>query len=414
MRKFGIGILVSMVLFSACAKKKVPYYLFHIGRDAIVTDSTGKVIKDTFYMRVNLGYSYEKIKGIDTVLVPRYVIAIDPARHIKLSMFNGVAGIRAKDLSVLFNFTPRRMTYAKGGYGVQSERLVKIIEVDSGYVIFTSMNIYYIDKSGNEKGTLEVFTSKEYYGFLIVDAYKINSQNFLVIGDQDFGIYNYERNTFKVVKHERPSTRAFFLDGLIMRIEATKRTPYEANYVLYKYNYAGEEAGSVRMPMLKNQYHILPFVLNNILYVLTEKKLYKINPEDFSVVSSVKVDTKYDSIWNTEDMFILYSAKSKKIARIPHDLSRFEVVSDDVDCNHIYVSKWLISCERNDTTFVHTLDYAPLISLKNVLFVKDMFIGTRVKDTLTIYQLRDTFLHIPSPYYTYQRSLMEEDKDEGE
>ena len=409
MKRFSVAIFISLAfLLTSCAKKKVPYYLFHIGRDVIVTDSAGRVIKDTFYTRINLGYSYENIKDIDTVLIPRYVVTVDPARHIRVSMFNGITGIRPKDLSIIFSFTPQKMTYVKGIFGLHAERLVKVVDIDTGYLILTSMDIYRIDKQGHLKASLNLFTSKDYYGFLIVDAYRINQHNFLIIGDQDFGIYNFNTNAFTLVGHKRPSTRAFFLNGTIMRIEALKRTPYEAMYALVRYSLNGKEKGMVKMPMLKNQYHVFPFVRNNILYVLTERKLYKLNPQNFSVVSSVNVDARYDSIWDVGEKFILYSPKEKKIAEIPYDFSSFNVLAENTECSHIYVSRWLISCEKNDTTYIYTPRYKPLISLTKVLFVKDMFVGTRNKDTLTVYRVKDTFLSIPSPYYTYQRSLIKD------
>ncbi len=412
MRNKGITLFSLLFILSSCAKKKEPepYYLFHIGRDAIITDSTGKALRDTFYLRINLGYSYEEIKGMDTVFVPRYVTTVDWSRGLQIKMFAGMTAINPDDLSLIMNFSPEKLTYMKGNFQVRAEEFVSMYKIRDGYVIFTTMNIYHIDFQGHQKKMLEIFTSKKYYGFSIDKVYKIMPEKFLILCDRGFGIYNANNDSLIVIQPGRRTAPSFYINGRIYRLEMTISGHFRGKYTLFSYDYDGTPVDSINMPMFNGQYRIRPYIFGNHLYVLTEKALYHLNPDDFSLIKKIDLETDYDTLWNVGDDFILYSRKKNQIIRIPHDLSKVVIIKDNANCENIYVSPYLISCRSGDTTRIYNLSFKPVITLENVLFVKGPFIGTREGDTLTIYYKQDTFFRIVSPYYSHQRKLQEKEK----
>ncbi len=407
-------IVIGIVFMLSCSKKKEPYYLFHIGRDAIVTDSVGRVLRDTFYARINLGYSYEKVKGKDTVFVPRYVTTVDWSRGLQIKMFAGMTAINPENLSLIMNFSPKKLTYMKSNYQLIPEDFVGVDRVDDGYVIFTSMNIYHTDFEGVEKNMLEVYTSREFYGFSIQSVHKIAPQKFLLLGGDKFGIYNSHTDSLILIKPGRPSSPAFFINGKIYRLETTVFGPYKAKYMLCEYNQGGILVDSIRMSVFDNQYRLKPYVFGNRLYIMSEKAIYELNTKDYSVIKKLALPVEYDSLWNVGNGFVVYSRKRNQIARIPEDLSDVKVIANNVSCEGIYVSPTIISCRRGDSTYVYSLGFKPISVYKNVLFVKGDFIGTRIKDTLIIYRKSDTFLKIASPYYSYQRKLQEEEEKSKE
>ncbi|GEM_PF-4289546 len=407
-------IVLGLIFMFSCSRKKEPYYLFHIGRDAVVTDSAGKVLRDTFYSRVNLGYSYEMIKGKDTVFVPRYVTTVDWSRGLQIRMFAGMAAINPENLALILNFSPRKLTYMKANFQLIPEDFVDIYRVNDGYVIFTTMNIYHTDFKGNEKNMKEVYTSKEFYGFSIQSVHRIGPEKFLILGGNKFGIFNSQADSLIVIKPQRPSSPAFFVGGKIYRLEMLVFGPYKAKYVLCEYNQGGVLVDSIRMSVFDNQYRLKPYVFGNRLYIMSEKAIYELNTKDYSVIKKLALPVEYDSLWNVGNGFVVYSRKKNQIARIPEDLSDVKVIANNVSCEGIYVSPTIISCRRGDSTYVYSPSFKPISVYENVLFVKGDFIGTRIKDTLIIYRKSDTFLKIASPYYSYQRKLQEEEEKSKE
>ncbi len=404
-----VGLLI---LIFSCAKKEEPYYMFHIGRDLVITDSTGKILKDTFYNRINLGYSYEYINGMDTVYVPKYVKTMDLARGIEIKMFSGMVAIEPKTLRLLMNYSPSKLTYMKGSFQLIPEDFVGLYKTENGYVIFTTMNIYQTDLDGREKKVIEVYTSKKYYGFYIEHVDRISPERFLLIGGDKFGIYDIRRDTLIVSKPKRHSSPVFMLNKSIYRLEATIFEPGKSRYVLLGYNYNGELVDSMNMPIFKDQYRIRPYVFKGSLYAMSENALYHLSAEDFSVLKKLDLPVEYDSLWNTQKGFIVYSKRKNQIAKIPKDLSSIQILAKDINCERVYASMSLIACQRGDSSYIYDLSFKPVSVYNNALFVKGDFIGTRVGDTLLVFRKGDTFLKVASPYYSYQKKLQEQEKGE--
>lgn len=403
-------LLILMILYvTSCSRKREPYYIFHIGRDIIAADSGGKVIRDTFYTRINLGYSYEAVNGRDTVVIPKYVTTMDLSRGVKVKMFSGLIAINPNNLELLMNFSPKRLTYMKSNFRLLPEEFVKIAEVKDGYVVFTSMNIYHIDFEGNEKKMIEVYTSKKYYGFVIEKVQRISPEKFIIIGENKFGIYNVLDNSLIINKPSRPVAFVLPLNNKIYSLEAKAYGPSKANYILCEYDYNGQLLDSIVMPVFNNQYRLKPYLINGNLYIMSEKVLYRLRNEDFQVVKKLTLPLEYDSLWSIGSGFLVYSNKKKQIAKIEGNLLNWVVIARDINCKEIYVSSSIISCIDGDSTYVYDLSFVPIMTLSNVLFVKNDFIGTRIKDTLIVYRRSDTFLKTVSPYYSYQRRLREEE-----